>query len=855
MDRKYKKMIVRAALPALFAGALTLLAACGGGGGGGGPATLPVPSAFSLLGPADGASNVDLVPSLSWVDSAGETSYTLQISTSPTFAAPLIYERTDLTENTTAFTVSAGVLAVNTTYYWRLLAANAQGSTASSSFSFTTKNTSPDPFQLVSPADAAQDVSLTPTLAWTDAIGASLYTIELSMDAGFADSTVSSVTPTNTNIALSSSLQEWTTYYWRVGAVNPAGTTTAANAPFSFKTRKNGAPNAFDLTAPANNAAAESLTPDLTWTAAFGVTTYTVQIATDAAFTAGLVTYANLSSSTGHFQVPAGILAETTTYFWRVLATNVSGATSSNGTFSFTTARITAPSAFTLLSPANAATGVLFPVTLSWSNAAGENSYTVQISIDNFVGAPHVYDSAAIPADSTNHSVASGILNAGTTYYWRVIATNAIGSTITTDASFNFSTKGSGERVWAQTIEPTAAWDDEIYGVAVNGAALYAVGFDSNTAPTFDDQWRIEKRGLGDGSLVTSFGTAGVVVSNPSGTTINSYDDANAIAIDSTFMYVVGFDSVPDVTSGAISWTDDEWRIEKRWLDTGALDNSFGPFVSAGTVVSNPSSSKDEANAIAIDSLYMYIAGNDTTATRGTEWRIEKRLLSTGESVTGFNANGVVTSDPSPQTDNAKAIAIDETYMYVAGHESSGSGLFQWRIEKRRLDTGDFDTLFGASGVVTVPTVTGDSSISAVAVDAQYLYIAGYVTITPGNTAWTIEKRDKSNGTLVYSMTSNPNPSGNNAPKAMVIDAAYVYVAGYDTAAIQKEWRIEKRNLSDASLVTSFGLNGVYQSHPSAASSLDDDVWAMASDADYLYVAGYDSVFGTREWRVEKIVK
>src|SRR3989338_2681089 len=56
------------------------------------------------------------------------------------------------------------------------------------------------------------------------------------------------------------------------------------------------------------------------------------------------------------------------------------------------------------------------------------------------------------------------------------------------------------------------------------------------------------------GDLVPTFGTGGTVTIDPSG----GGDAPFAIAIDSTYMYVVGYDSIPG---------DLEWRIEKRRLD------------------------------------------------------------------------------------------------------------------------------------------------------------------------------------------------------------------------------------------------------------------------------------------------
>jgi hypothetical protein len=157
----------------------------------------------------------------------------------------------------------------------------------------------------------------------------------------------------------------------------------------------------------------------------------------------------------------------------------------------------------------------------------------------------------------------------------------------------------------------------------------------------------------------------------------------------------------------------------------------------------------------------------------------------------------------------------------------------------------------------------GQAILSAIKVDGQYLYVGGYDTIGPGNRAWRLEKRDKTTGELVVSfdadgvVISDPNPSGLDVIKAIEIDANYIYAAGYDTAAAdgKREWRIEKRSKLDGALVTTFAAAGVYQKHPSAAFVRDDDIWAIAIDAGNLYVVGYDSVPGTRQWRIEKIVK
>jgi hypothetical protein len=80
---------------------------------------------------------------------------------------------------------------------------------------------------------------------------------------------------------------------------------------------------------------------------------------------------------------------------------------------------------------------------------------------------------------------------------------------------------------------------------------MYVVGYDYS--PKYC-RWRIEKRSLTDGSLVSAFGTGGVVTSKPS----VGWDRAYSIAIDSAAMYVAGRDRSP----GELE--DWQWRIEKR---------------------------------------------------------------------------------------------------------------------------------------------------------------------------------------------------------------------------------------------------------------------------------------------------
>ncbi len=89
------------------------------------------------------------------------------------------------------------------------------------------------------------------------------------------------------------------------------------------------------LTSPTNTAAGIISPVTLDWTAISNTQNYTVQVATDMAFT-NIVE--NASVSTNSYQT--GVLNVNTEYFWRVMPTNLCGSGNYSSVFSFTTANI-----------------------------------------------------------------------------------------------------------------------------------------------------------------------------------------------------------------------------------------------------------------------------------------------------------------------------------------------------------------------------------------------------------------------------------------------------------------------------------------------------------------------------------
>ena len=175
------------------------------------------------------------------------------------------------------------------------------------------------------------------------------------------------------------------------------------------------------LVSPADLATGVTVPAALSWNASTGATSYRVQVSTSASFTVLAFDQSVTTTSAS-----ATGLAASTVYYWRVNATNAGGTSAYSTVRSFTTAATPPPGippVPVLSSPANAATKVAVPTTLSWGASSGATSYRVQVSTSSTFTTLFL-DLSGVTTTST--SVAG--LGSQTLYYWRVLAPNASGS-------------------------------------------------------------------------------------------------------------------------------------------------------------------------------------------------------------------------------------------------------------------------------------------------------------------------------------------------------------------------------------------------------------------------------------------
>ncbi|HWP83074.1 MAG TPA: FG-GAP-like repeat-containing protein [Bacteroidota bacterium] len=184
------------------------------------------------------------------------------------------------------------------------------------------------------------------------------------------------------------------------------------------------------LSSPANGATGQSTTVSFSWGSVSGASKYHFQLSTSSVFSTLVVDSPNVSTTSTQVSGLSG----GTTYYWRVRAGNSEGYGPYSSTFGFTTG--TVPSAPTLSSPANGATGQSTSITFSWTASSGATSYRFQLATTSgFV--PTVLDT---PIAST--SILISTLAYNTTYYWRVAGVNSFG-TGSYSASRTFTTTGS----------------------------------------------------------------------------------------------------------------------------------------------------------------------------------------------------------------------------------------------------------------------------------------------------------------------------------------------------------------------------------------------------------------------------
>ncbi len=324
---------------------------------------------------------------------------------------------------------------------------------------------------LVSPSNGAANQLTTLTLQWNSVSAATSYSVQVATDAAFNNILVNQSGLTGTSYQVSG-LTSNTTYYWRALASSLIFTSSWSSV-WSFSTIPTSL-SAPALLSPTNGTSGEPTTLILTWSSITGAINYHLQVSNSSAFSSLIYDNATLTGTSEQISS----LSNSSTFYWRVSASNSSSTSSWSSTWSFTTTTtppLPNPSVPTLASPSDGSTNQPTTIVLDWNSSANADHYWVQIATDSTFSNPTIGDSSV-----TLNSYQVNNLSASTNYFWRVKGLNSSGSS-NWSTVWNFTTVGSQVQLPSQ---PTLS-------VPINGSTNQptTITLSWNSAANADHYW------------------------------------------------------------------------------------------------------------------------------------------------------------------------------------------------------------------------------------------------------------------------------------------------------------------------------------------------------------------------------
>ncbi len=560
-----------------------LFARCGGGGGGGGAASTtsgtvggasPVVSTVAATSITENSAllNATVIPN------GSPTTYWFEYGTDPSFAVygSTVGQSAGSGVGTVPVSFTLNGLSPGVTYYYRIYALNDAGGSRGSGAHFMTSypDTPPATITLAATGVTTTEATVNATVTanglatnawfeWGQDVNLATFSTTPSMGIG------SSTTSQSFNRTLTG-LTPGVAYYYRVAASNIAGETKGGIASVT----PGGAPSVVTLSATSVLSSSADLNANVTPNGT----------ATDAWFEWGTSSSLSSYSVTSTQSIGSGTAAQPVvaslsslsvgaTYYFRIAAVNATG-TAKGTIVSFTPT--SAPSAATLPATAVGGTsGVLqgsavanglntyawFELGLASDLTGGDNTVQVYVGHDNV---------------AQSVSYAATLLTPGTTYYYRLVASNAAGTVYGDIASFTPGAAPAVSTLTASSISATAA---TINGNANPHGLDTQAWFEWGTNSDLAGSSSTTPASVGSGTAVQTFsfpltGLSGgtyyfrAVASNATGTTrggIVPFVAADPVPVETKFMDDFG----TDTTERASDLTPPDPHIIDYYLTTG----------------------------------------------------------------------------------------------------------------------------------------------------------------------------------------------------------------------------------------------------------------------------------------------
>lgn len=288
-----------------------------------------------------------------------------------------------------------------------------------------------DPPTLQTPSNGATNVPIPVNFNWSDVTGAAYYslTVYYGFEIAFYKDSISTSNYNNVD------LQGNSTYYWKAASKTAGGADSAESYPLWSFTTGNALPVAPTLIFPPDDTTNMPTNITFDWEDNAGsILYYTLQYTIDPNFVNGIVSI-NASSS----QLYVTGLLSSTVYFWRVRATNSTGAGPYSPIWNFETLPVVPP-APNLLSPPNNTGNVTLTPLLDWTDVqVGSVVYDVQVAADPGY-ANLIHEAYNLPA--SQNQVPPNVLSGGVQYWWHARAKNIAGPG-PWSTTFSFSTQNA----------------------------------------------------------------------------------------------------------------------------------------------------------------------------------------------------------------------------------------------------------------------------------------------------------------------------------------------------------------------------------------------------------------------------
>ena len=414
--------------------------------------------------PVATATNVAILPTISWATSLSATSYKISVGTTP--GGTDVMNLTDV-GNVTSYTFTAP-LNYLTQYYYTVYASNATGSSIGCVERTFTTIAIPCP-SVSAPASSATGTSLTPTFTWTAVPNVTGYRISIGTTAGGSDILNNLDLGNVTTYVYNTLLNYNTKYYYTINSYNATLTSTGC-------TERNFTTISFcpAVSAPASSATGTSLTPTFTWAAVQGATGYRLSVGTTPGATdivnnfdlGNVVTYVYNNAALGY----------NTKYYYTINAYNGTGASTGCTERNFTT-KTFCPS---VTLPAAAATGVSVTPTFTWTANTDATGY--KISIGTTAGATNVMNNVDL-GNVTTYTLSTPLAY-GVKYFYTINAYNAtVASVGCTERNFTTLTlcpavSAPASNAVGVSLTPTFTW------AAVTGVTGYRISIGTTSGGT-----------------------------------------------------------------------------------------------------------------------------------------------------------------------------------------------------------------------------------------------------------------------------------------------------------------------------------------------------------------------------------